>query len=63
MGFTEDEELVEVADDLMGEGVEDLGSDKNRSCVPEAEEETHDIAEDPVGQGLNPWISREKLLR
>ena len=63
MGFAENENLVEVADDLVGEGVEDIGPDKNRSRVPEAEEETHDIAEDPMGQGLDPWVSREKLLR
>ena len=63
MGFMEDEDLVEVANDLVGKGVEDVGPDEDGSCVPEAEEETHDIAEDPVGQGLNPWISGKKLLR
>ena len=56
MGFAEDEDLVEIPDNLVGKGVENIGSDEDRGCVSESEEETHYVAEDP-------GVSREKLLQ
>ena len=44
MSFPKDEDLVEVSNNLMGEGVEDIGSDEDRGRVSKTEEETHYIA-------------------
>ena len=61
MSFTEDEDLVEVPNDFMGEGIEDLGSDEDRSRVSETEEESHDVTKDPVRQRLDSWVPGKKL--
>ena len=59
MGLSEDEDLVKLPDNLVSEGIENIGPDEDRGCVPEAEEESHHIAEDAMGQSLDSRISRE----
>ena len=59
MGLSEDKDLVEIPDNLVGEGIENIGPDEDRGRVPEAEEESHYIAEDAMGQSLDSRISRE----
>ena len=62
MGFPENENLVEIPNNFVGESIEDVGSDENRSRISETEEESHNITEDPVGQGLDSRVPRKELL-
>ena len=48
MGLTENEDLVKISNNLMGEGVKDVGSDEDGGRVSKAEEESHYVAKDPM---------------
>ena len=49
MGFSENKDLVEIPDDLVGKSVQDVGSNEYRRGVPETGEESRHVTEDPVG--------------
>ena len=62
MGFSKDKNLVEVPEDLVNKGVQNICSDKHRRSVPKTKKESRHINEDSVGQDLDPWVSGEQLL-
>ena len=48
VGFSKDQDLVAVSEDLMDEGVQDVGSDEYGCRIAKAEEQSCHVAEDPL---------------
>ena len=48
MSLSKNQDLVEVPEDLVDEGVKDVGSDEYGCRVTKAEEQSRHVAEDPL---------------